>query len=190
MAITKYLNLITSKHRQQPNFIAWLSAALNKVDDGITATNSIPSAFDVSSATGTQLDLIGTLVGANRNVGVQLSTGSGILDDSHYQTYIQAKIAANQWDGTTPGLLKLWSTIFPNSALKITDNQDMTISINISGITDAVTEEMINDGLIIPKPMGVQITSITFGTVLIFNVLDTYTWDKVSSYTWDQLELS
>ncbi|WAH36831.1 hypothetical protein [Alicyclobacillus dauci] len=51
MAIDKYRNL-PSEHQGRPKSTAGLSAALNKIDDGMTATKSIPSAFDVDNAAG------------------------------------------------------------------------------------------------------------------------------------------
>lgn len=192
MAITKYLNLITSAHSSKPNFTAWLSAALNKVDDGMSAANGLPSSFSVANAVGSQLDVLGQHVGVSRNLNTTLSTGSSTLDDTHFRLLLQATIAANQWDGTIPGLYSMWASVFPNSGIRITDNQNMTFSVSITGITDAVSEEMINDGLIIPKPMGVSISSINFSTVMTWNTLesDNATFDMLEKYTWDQLELS
>ncbi|MCL6442080.1 MAG: DUF2612 domain-containing protein [Alicyclobacillus sp.] len=160
MAITKYLNLITSAHNQQPKFMAWLSAALQKVDDGMTLSNNIPQAFSVDEAVGPQLDVVGQLVGANRDVGVPLASGSSILDDDHYRTYIRAQIAKNQWDGTLPSLYDIWDSVFPDAQLQIIDNQNMTMQAVVNNLTDNIHTELITAGLIIPKPAGVGLSII------------------------------
>lgn len=161
MAITNYLNLITSEHRSQPNFTAWLSAALQKVDDGMTMTNSIPSSFDVDSAVGVQLDVLGTIVGRGRVLNFQPADGSSpVLDDTHYRLAIKAKIAQNQWDGTTPQIYDIWNALFPNDTLQIVDNQNMTMKALIGGQLDLLSIEMLAQGYIIPKPQTVGLTII------------------------------
>lgn len=160
MSITPYLNLITSEHRNKPKYIAFVSSFLSKVDDGMTVSGDMSGNFDVDTAVGVQLDTIGAIVGANRDVGIQLSSGTSILDDDHYRTLIKAKIAQNQWDGTIPSIYALWSTLFPGSILQIIDNQDMTMQAIVTGLSDEVSLELITAGLIIPKPAGVTLTII------------------------------
>lgn len=160
MSIAPYLDLITSEHREQPNYIAWLSAALNKVDDGMTVLNGMIVDFTLDNAIGAQLDVIGQIAGVNRNVGVQLSSGSSILDDTHYLLIIKAAIARNMWDGTIPSIYSLWTSIFPNSQLQIIDNQDMTMQAIVTGLDDTVSQELVSNGFIIPKPFGVELTII------------------------------
>lgn len=165
MSITQYANLITSQHIVQPNFNAWLAAALNIVNDDMTMTTGLPSNFDIDAAVGIQLDLIGVLVGRSRILNFQLADGSSpILDDAHYLLALKAKIAQNQWDGTIPQIYNIWNSLLPNNALQIIDNQDMTMVASISGQLDIVTTEMIAAKYIIPKPMGVGISILGVST--------------------------
>ncbi|WP_206922989.1 DUF2612 domain-containing protein [Alicyclobacillus suci] len=165
MAIQKYLNLITSEHQNKPKFNAWLSAALNKVDDGITAANSIPTAFDIDTAVGVQLDILGQAIGQLRDIGVPLTSASSILDDDHYRLVLKAKIARNQWDGTIGQIYDIWNGAFPNSALQIIDNQDMSMQAVVTNLTDNLSTELVTAGLIIPKPMGVTLIIIADTTI-------------------------
>lgn len=161
MSIAPYLNLITSEHQNKPNFIAWLSAALTVIDDGETAASSVITAFDVDNAVGVQLDTIGARVGANRQLGVNLTTASSsLLDDDHFRILIKAQIAKNSWDGTIISLYEIWNTLFPQNSLQIIDNQDMTIQAIVNNVSDLTFAELISDGLIIPEPMGVEVTII------------------------------
>jgi len=83
---------------------------------------------------------------------------SPVLSDSDYLTLIQAKIAQNQWDGEIDSLYALWEKLFPNGGLVYIDNQDMTADIVLVGQFGIIAEQMIVNGLIIPRPQAVQYT--------------------------------
>lgn len=159
--VDEYLDLITSQHRKQPKFISWLASALAIVNDGITVTKNITSNFDIDTAVGVQLDVIGEIVGLSRVLRFQPSDGSPpVLDDTSYRIALKAKIAQNQWDGTIPQVYEIWDSLFPDIGLRIVDNQNMTMSALVDGQLDAVTAELIASGYIIPKPVGVGLTII------------------------------
>jgi hypothetical protein len=184
MTIDEYLNLITSQHRDKPKFVATVQAmAVNYVylQDLL---RSLHSYFDIDTALGNQLDIIGEWVGVGRNVNIPIdgvyfswndtaSTGwnngvwngandptSGVtmLPDDSYRLLLKAKIAANSWDGTIPSMMELWETVFPGSHLLIQDNQNMTMSIGISGIPmSSLDKALLTQGYIPLKPSGVGV---------------------------------
>lgn len=166
--IQSYLDLITSQHKTKPNFNAWLSAPLAKVYDGLSAANSINAAFDIDSAVGSQLDIIGQIVGRSRSLPFQPGDGSSpTLSDTNYQIALKAKIAQNQWDGTIPEIYNIWNNLFSDISINIVDNQNMTMSVLIytNGLIDPVITEMLSLGYIIPKPAGIGLTVIEVSTV-------------------------
>lgn len=157
MDINRYLNLITSEHREQPNFITWLSAPLQIADDTVTMLKEFDSKFDLDLAVGSQLDILGSIVGVERVVNFQPTGGiSPILDDESYKLVIKAKIAQNQWDGTLPGLTSIWSSIFPTVAIIVKDNLNMTADVALIGIGSTFERELTENGYIIPRPEGVK----------------------------------
>lgn len=160
MSITPYLNLITSEHNQKSKFMAFLTSALDKINDGMTAANSISNAFDVDSAIGVQQDTLGQVIGQLRDIGVPLTGSSSILDDDHYRIVLKAKIARNQWDGTIGQIYDIWNGAFPGSTLQIIDNQDMTMQAVVTNLTDNLSVELVTAGLIVPRPMGVTLIII------------------------------
>jgi hypothetical protein len=163
-AIDKYLNLITSQHKVQPKFMAWISAPLSIVADNVTS--EIPSSFDIDNATGAQLDTLGVSAGISRVLRFQPSGGSSpILDDNNFRLAMKAKIARNQWDGTIPQMYDVWNSLFPDIGLSIVDNQNMTMSALVDGQLDAVAVELVAGGYIIPKPPGVGLTIIGVSSV-------------------------
>jgi hypothetical protein len=161
MTISSYIDLITSQHKTKPNYIAWLSSALNIVNDNIVTTNLIPSSFDVDNAVGNQLDVLGKIIGRSRILNFQPAGGSPpTLDDVNYRIALKAKIAQNQWDGTTPQIYVIWNSLFSDVTLSVVDNQDMTMSVLLDGQLEAVVQEMLAAGYIVPKPQGVGLTII------------------------------
>lgn len=156
-----YLNLIPSEHRLSPNFINWLTFGIQKLQDDNSSALDIINAFDLDTATGTQLDIIGTLVGISRQLDFQpRSDISSVLDDVYYRLLLRARIVWNQWKGTIKELYEAWQVIFPAGNLLIMDNQDMSMDIVVSGNFSVMERELINNGLIVPKSEGVRINYI------------------------------
>jgi hypothetical protein len=157
MAISKYTDLITSQHKTRPKFMTWLSAALTIVDDGVTTVSGLPADFDIDTAVGVQLDVLGQIVGRERTLTFQPTDGSSpVLDDDNYRTVLKAKIAQNHWDGTIGQVQELWQALFPEQLLVIVDNQDMSVNLAVVGITTQLEKDLVSNGYIIPKPAGVK----------------------------------
>jgi hypothetical protein len=183
-----YTALITSEHKNQPNFAAWvglLSKALGDISDTIL---SITSAFSVDSAVGVQLDAVGKWVGIDRNqyinsTGVFFSwntTGLGwneanwlgpydattvlvTLDDTTYRILIKAKIGSNYWLGTQEGLTSIGVDALTDMGVSVTilDNLDMTTRAWVVGSPTPVLLDLIKRGITPPKAAGVKIASYT-----------------------------
>jgi hypothetical protein len=156
--IQRYIDLITSEHADKPKFIAWLTAALNVLDDAVKLADVLCVYFDLDAAAGAQLDVLGEIVGVSRTVDFQPSDGSSpVLDDETYRLVIRAKIAQNQWDGTLQQIYDLWNNIFPLQKLVLTDNQDMTMDAIVFGVSSGIQQDLVANGYIVPKPQGVFI---------------------------------
>lgn len=168
MDINRYLNLITSQHRQQPKFIAWLGAPLTIADDYATLINEFLEDFDLETAIGAQLDMLGEVVGVSRTVSFEPSGGvSPKLDDDVYRSVIKAKIAKNQWDGTITGLVEIYKSIFPETVMLIQDYQTMNVTITLLGAGSTLQQELTANGYFVPKAEGVNYTYV-FATDVIF----------------------
>lgn len=163
-----YLSLVSSQYQNSPKFLAWLQALLTPFIDAGVMAGLMVNAFDLDSAIGPQLDVIGQIVGANRTVGFQPSGGvSPRLNDLTYRMLIRAKIAQNRWNGQIRSLYTLWPTLFPGGTITFIDNQDMTATIILSGAFTSIAQDLITHGYIIPRPEGVLYT-YTFATLPIF----------------------
>jgi hypothetical protein len=135
--LDEYLSVITGEHRDNPHFVAVVSACVGPLVDvgSLLATNG--PAIDIDSAKGKQLDLIGEWVGVPRYVvvplqGVYFSWGvDGLgwnqgtwkdlydnvnaleaLPDDSYRRLLQMRILNNHWDGSIPGAYDIWNALF------------------------------------------------------------------------------
>lgn len=159
--IEDYLNIITSEHRQQPKYIAMLTAYLRKLQDAQLVIEALDLHFDLNEAIGAQLDRLGEIVGRGRILAFQPESRSALLDDDNYRLIIKAKILQNQWAGTIEDMANLFQQVFPDMQLKIIDHQNMSMEIQVTGLRDDLQLQMLNNGYVIPKPEGVRI-KITF----------------------------
>jgi len=128
-----------------------------------------------------QLDILGELIGVSRTVNFQPTGGvSPVLDNRTYLLLLKATIGMNTWDGTIDSLAPLWQTLFPGGTIKVIDNQDMTMSVWVSGGFSSIIKDLIFNGYIVPRPEGVLINYILAEAPY-------FGWDEQDSYIagWD-----
>lgn len=161
--MSKYVDLITSYHASKPLFVQHVDLSTRPLVDAASTMAGMTAAFDIDTAVGVQLDIIGEWVGSSRVVsepitGVYFSfdtdglgfeqgvwqgpydpdSGFTKLSDEVYRVILKAKIAINNWDGTNDSLPDILNTALTGSglAMQIIDNQDMTISVIVFPETD------------------------------------------------------
>jgi hypothetical protein len=160
-----YKNVLTSEYKGTAEYNAWLQAVLNIANDISTCLSSMVAAFDLDTAVGAQLDILGQIIGVSRTVNFQPSGGvSPVLDDTTYRLLLYATIANDAWDGTIGSLYPIWNKLFPGGRITIIDNQDMTATIVLSGVFTSIIQDLINNGYIVPRPQAVEYTYVFGGT--------------------------
>jgi len=168
LPVSYYTNLLTSEYKLAPNLNAWLAAKLQLFANVNTCLASMNEAFDLDSAVGVQLDVLGQIQGVSRTVGFQPSDSvSPILDDATYRLLIKATSANNRWDGTEEALYPIWQTLFPGGSIVINDAQNMTCTIVLVGAFTSIIQDLILNGYIVPRPEGV-LYSYVFSELPIF----------------------
>lgn len=181
--MTKYVDLVTAEHASRPKFIAVIEASTDGAVDQQVVVLGLPSAYDLDRAIGAQLDTVGEWVGITRFIltplagiyfafdtpGVGFDEGywrgpfdplQGLtrLSDDFYRVLLRATIALNYWDGTLQAAIGAIAPLFPNNFVYIQDNQDMSISIAVSGPTlDVILGGLLAGGYLALKPVGVRI---------------------------------
>lgn len=157
-----YLDLVTSEHSTKPKYMAWLSVLLTPLIDAIRLNEDVKKAFDLNTAIGAQLDIIGKWLEQSRQVNFQPTDGSSsILSDNYYRTVLKAKVVKNQWKGTISNFYSFWNVLFKGQPLQIylVDNQDMEpIAIIWSSSVDQMMQDLIANNYIVPKPAGLGLT--------------------------------
>lgn len=154
--LSYYLGLFTSLYKTSPKLNAWQTIRLQPLADIMTCAAGITAAYDLDTAVGVQLDILGQVIGASRTVPFQPSMGvSPILDDTTYRLLLYAKRANNTWNGKILSLYPLWQTLFPGGHIIFIDNQNMTATIILSGTFTSIQSDLIENDLIVPRPEGV-----------------------------------
>jgi hypothetical protein len=184
--VQQYLDLLPSEHANKPKFIAVLTLLLTPLVAMQNTALGMAEDFDLDNAVGAQLDIVGQWVGFSRKLPVPLSgvyfawdtpnlgwdqgawqgpndptQGITTLDDATYLVFLKLKIAANYWDGTFADLASILDDLFvetlaPGSNVFVQDNQNMSVTIGISGaIPPAIVLAGLANGLVPLKSMGI-----------------------------------
>ena len=153
-----YLNRIESQHKGRTRYMAHVSALLEMVDGAYGTIHGAVGQFDLATATGSQLDVIGNRVGAPRRVDIPGSSFYGyVLDDESYRAFIYSRIFRNHWDGTAETFQGIWDHTLGNIVdARFYDNQDMSVTITLRGTVPPVIMAMLLAGDFIPKPAAVK----------------------------------
>lgn len=184
MDANDYQALVTSAHVNKPKFTATLGITINPLAKLQAEIRALPTAFDLDTAVGAQLDVCGEWIGLSRHVptpltGVYFAWGTaGVgwgegswkgefdpvdgmtsLPDEIYRLVLKARVALNRWDGSIPSAYEAWDTVFGGSLIiSIQDYQDMSITIGLSGgAIDATMRSLLVNGQLQFKPAGVRI---------------------------------
>lgn len=156
--MSKYTDLITNYHAGKPKFVDHVDLSTRPLIDVSAATAGLITAFDVDTAVGDQLDILGEWIGVSRAVAAPI-TGvflqwdkervgwdQGIwlgpyqstdaltyLSDDVYRVVLKARIGINNWNGQNGTLPDILETALAGTGIKlvILDNQDMSVSVLI-----------------------------------------------------------
>lgn len=145
MTLEEYLGLITSWHSDKPRFMNTVAVLVQPLVDAQDMLAKLTGDFDLDTAVGVQLDMVGQWIGRTRYIttpirGVFFSfddftprTGfdQGIwlgqydptdsitaMDDDTYREVLKLQAIANHWDGTLPGIADDLDRVFPGIAIQ------------------------------------------------------------------------
>ena len=156
-----YVNLLTQKYAGSEPFKAMLRAMVEVFTDIQYCCYTFDAAYNLDHAIGKQLDDLGVLIGASRLLPFQPSNGvSPLLGDHDYRTLLYAKAAANRYTGDKGAIQPLWKKLFPGGSILIVQTAAMEADVVLVGAFSSLQEDMINNGLIVPRPQGVKFNYI------------------------------
>ncbi len=154
-----YAKLLIIQYRDKPKAFATIKllASLVVMDQ---LPNDVMSAFDIDTAVGAQLDILGKYAGVQRRA---LTFSGWIeLDDDDFRVMVKMKFIQNQSDNTLYSIQNLLFTFFPD-VIRVFDHKDMRMSyfFDSSVGSEQLAEAFIVQGSL-PKPMGVQLSSLIY----------------------------
>lgn len=163
MTLIEYLTLVPPFNATKPKFNQMLAALLQPLVDAQDMLAKLTADFDLDTAIGAQLDVLGLWIGRSRYIleplqvyfsfdmdGARLGFDQGIwfgpfspvegvraMDDDTYRKVLQLQALANQWDGTLPSIQQAFNRVFPG--IVIQDKGDipgdvMTMDVLIPGV--------------------------------------------------------
>lgn len=177
--IDYYANLLILQYRQKPNAYAMIQTLVKPVImDQLPA--QVEAAFEIDTAIGVQLDVIGEYVGISRS-GFDFS-GPVTLNDTDYRQLIRIKIVQNNFGSSLATIQDFLNRFFAGTIF-VFDFRSMRIGyfLNSGSLSLELAQFFIRAGLL-PKPMGVQLSATIYGPVLTeFFGMRTYDYASVNS---------
>lgn len=136
--LSTYLSLITSWHSDKPRFMSTVALLCQPLLDAQAMLAKLTADFDLDTAVGVQLDMVGQWIGRTRYVKTPISNvffsfntdglgfNQGIwigpyaetdaivaLPDDTYRAVLKLQAIANSWDGTVPSMAVALDNVFP-----------------------------------------------------------------------------
>jgi hypothetical protein len=180
-----YTDLIPSANADQPKFLAMVDVITQGAVDNLAAYALFDSAWDLDTAVGAQLDVLGLWIGMPRAVqvpisgvyfsldiagvgldqGVWFQTGNPLfsnvlLVDEPYRSALKAKALANRIGRSIYDIYSVTDILFSGTPtdVKIHDYGDMTMAFEITGATpDDATLAILSQDYLKLRPEGVAL---------------------------------
>jgi len=180
-----YKTLI-SQYANSPTLLALIESLAQAIDQTANFDSYYDTIFNWETAVGVGLDIWGRIVGIGRVLqlpsnedffgfqeanswqpfgqapffGTGSATSNFSLSDPAYRQLIQAKAAANIWDGSIPVLNQILLNLFPGRGnCYCTDGLNLTMTYTFKFALQPVDLGIVNSG-VLPRPAGVSATVI------------------------------
>jgi len=151
-----YADLLIVQYRGKPKARSMIGAIVDQM-----LMNQLPdrleSAFDLETAVGKQLDILGSRLGVTRNVF--LRNGDPItLDDDDFRTYVKLQAARMTLRSSLYDMQTMLIDFFQNG-LRVIDNENMTLDYFVFGESSTLLSALIKQDML-PRPTGVGINAV------------------------------
>lgn len=157
--IDYYANLLILQYHEKPKAFATIQALVKGIIMDQLPT-AVQNAFDINTAEGVQLDVLGKYVGVSRTA--YDFTGPITLDDDDFRTMIKIGIIKNGFGSSLAEIQELIWQFFDGSLL-VFDFQNMRMGYFFdSAIGSRPLAEVFVRSNFLPKPMGVQLAALIY----------------------------
>lgn len=177
-------NRIYAQYADKPKTVAWYNITPNMAQPLFDTFDAVRMSYDIDTAVGAQLDVIGRIVVIDRGFesfvvfdpdtyfgGVGDACQFGGIDsqfesvgevlsqevsDAIFRVLIRAKIAKNNNDATLDGIASALSFITESSPIRVVDNENMTMSVSFGSELTDIERFVFNTFDVVPRPQGVR----------------------------------
>lgn len=148
-----YANLLIIQYRNLPNARGTIESLVGEsYADGISL--DVLNAFDLETAVGQQLDILGKYIGLSRQVNIFLPNQTTRLNDDDYRTLLKLKLITNNGRASTGEIKKSLYELFPDT-IRVYDNRDMSYTYFVSDTLQDLMTIIVSEELL-PLPMSVE----------------------------------
>lgn len=182
---------IYAQYRTQPKAVAWYNITRNLAAVLGDAAQAVRVIYNIDTAQGAQLDVIGRIVVQPRKFTGEVQLFPGLFDlsdgaefgdsdgamfaaltvdqdsqmsDELYRLAIKAKIIKNNSDASIDSILDGMNFLLPNAeVLRVVDGEDMSFSIEFYGNITELERYALRSAAFVPKPQGVRFNGFLEG---------------------------
>jgi hypothetical protein len=173
VTLDQYIALLPPYHSHQSRFVNTLAALLQPLVEAQEVLAQLSADFDLDTAVGVQLDMVGEWLGRSRWVdGFDQGQWLGPFDptsvivampDDTYRSVLRLQAMANHWDGTLASIQNQFATVFPGVVVE--DKGDtagglMSMDVLIPGIAISTLLLSVLEQDFPIKPGGVRVNII------------------------------
>ena len=190
MSLANVPDRIYAQYRNKPKAVAWFDIAQRLGGDLDAAAQAVRRSYDIDTAEGEVLDVIGRIVVVPRSFLADVPMSPGLfaltdgdefgdtgamfspltisqdqeLADELYRIVIRAKIIKNTGDATIENILYGMNFLLPNAqVLRVADGENMTFSIEFYGEISNLERFALLNATLVPKPQGVEFSGFLEG---------------------------
>ena len=108
MNVEQYLDYIPTENSRKPKFMGMLRGILTP---GVQLQSVIQNvgAFDVNSAAGRQLDILGEYIGVSRELNYVPASGETVLNDTDFSMILRMRVAQEAWSGSNDEVMDVYN---------------------------------------------------------------------------------
>jgi len=183
---------IYAQYRNKPKAVAWYEITRSLATQLSDAAQAVRVMYDIDTAEGEQLNIIGRIVVIPRSYtgtvdlnpamcaewennpaefgdSTQMASALSVdqdaqMSDDLYRLVIKSKIIKNNSDASIESIIYGMNFLLPNAeVLRITDNEDMSFSIEFYGNISELERWALLNSTLIPKPQGVKFNGFLEG---------------------------
>lgn len=148
-----YADLLILQYKTQPKARATIQALIKELY-GSGSLLQMVNGFDIDTAVGKQLDIIGKYIGLGRQVKVNIGdSDTNILTDDQYRILLKLKLIQNTNFSSTSQIRTALYELFPND-IRLFDPRTMVYEYQLSTLFNDLVNVIIAEELL-PLPMGI-----------------------------------